>query len=57
MITKLKPSDISQDFKKWASNKLANDKDYIEHRAKFGHEPLKSIAKLILIVGKDGVNL
>ncbi len=57
MITNLEHPDISQDFKKWARQKLANDKDYIEHRAKFGHEPLKSIAKLILISCKDGVNL
>ncbi len=57
MTKNLKNNNISQDFKKWASQKLADDNDYIQHRAKFGNEPLKSIAKLILLAGKDGANL
>jgi hypothetical protein len=42
-------SDFSPDFAAWAQNLLKKDREFVEHRAKFAPEPIRSIAKLVLI--------
>ncbi len=46
--TKQGTISFSPEFFMWAKEKIAQDEEYIRQRAKFGPEPIKSIAKLIL---------
>lgn len=42
--------DLSPEVRGWAKNKLAGDREYLEHRAQFAPEPTRSIARLILAI-------
>ena len=42
-------SDFSPDVIKWAQRLVQKDRMFVEHRAKFASEPIRSIAKLVLI--------
>ena len=46
--TAAKPIDFPQEVVTWAKSWASQDCEYLRHRAKFGTEPIKSIAKLVL---------
>lgn len=52
-ITQLSSKDFSPEVQEWALNKLAEDRAFIEHRAKFGAPLVKAIATLILEMGQE----
>jgi len=47
-------NNFPPEFSGWAVKMYAAEKEYIEHRAQFAPEPVRSIAKLILAVADPG---
>ncbi len=47
-------SKMSPEITKWATRWVTKDKEYLQQRARFAPEPVKSIAKLVLTVADGG---
>jgi hypothetical protein len=46
-------SKISTEITEWATCWVIKDKEYLQQRARFAPEPIKSVAKLVLTIA-DG---